>query len=81
MTQTVQYVALKPLSLTVRGERLRLAPGDVVPVEAWGGWLTASVGAGTLIATPSLDLFTDAELKDELAARGYKVTKPTAKAA
>ena len=80
MTQAVQYVALKPLSLTVRGERLRLAPGDVLPVEAHGSWIASSIGAGKLIATTTLDLFTVAELKDELTARGYKVTKVTTKA-
>ena len=82
MTQTaVQYVALKPLSLTVQGERLRLAPGDVVPIEAHGRWIINSIEAGKVIASASLDVFTDAELKSELTARGYKVTRPPKSAA
>lgn len=79
----VRYVALKPLPVEVDGERLVLAPGEEIPAELIGSWVDHAIEAGKVGTLTELSLadVSDVELKVELAARGYKVTKQTVKAA
>lgn len=80
----IRYVALKPLVLqSTEGERLEIAPGEAIPESEVGRWVELAVEAGKVTAAVASDAssLTDAELRTELEARGYKVTKPTRKAA
>lgn len=79
----IRYVALKPLRLSTGAGRLRLVPGDEVPAESHGRWLTHAVEAGKVAEYPAAaaaSLSTD-ELRAELEARGYKVAKAPARKA
>lgn len=60
------------------GERLTLQPGEDIPAEIMGPWVSTAIEAGKVAAAPSLDRFTDAELKAEMSARGYTVAKKKA---
>lgn len=78
----VRYVALKALPVEVDGERQVLAPGEEIPAELIGSWVGHAIEAGKVgTLTLSVADATDADLKAELTARGYKVTKQTVKAA
>lgn len=78
----VQYVALKPLPVQdTDGERLLLAPGDVLPSDLVGSWVDMAIEGGkvAVLAESALGDATDEELAAELSARGYKVTKATSR--
>ena len=78
----LHHVALTTLPVEIDGERQVLAPGDEIPAEIVGSWVDHAIESGKVgtLAELSLPNATDAELKDELTARGFKVTKQTVKA-
>ena len=75
----IRYIALKPLPLQSKeGERLTVEPGDEIPAALHGSWLFRSIEAGKVAEIPtigSLEDATDADLKAEVARRGYRIVK------